>query len=41
MILAEYDNDGKVIGVVSGKIDGKKLKEDVWYTVQKGKFIAI
>jgi len=41
MVLAEYNDDGKVIRVVSGKIDDKKLKEDVWYSVKGGKFVAV
>jgi hypothetical protein len=36
--LAEYDENGKPIIVKSALIDGKKLKEDVWYTLQDKSF---
>ena len=39
IVLAEYDDEGNnVIAVVSGKIDGKKIKEDVWYMAKNGEF---
>ena len=41
--LAEYEYiDGKYlcIGVRSAKIDGKKIKEDVWYKLSGGKFVV-
>ncbi|MEA3272236.1 MAG: hypothetical protein U9P90_01045 [Patescibacteria group bacterium] len=41
IVLAEYNNKNEVIAVVSGKIDGKKLKEDVWYEVKNKKFVEI
>ena len=39
--LAEYDDDGKCIIVISKIIDGKKLKEDVFYTIKNKKIIEI
>jgi len=36
--LAEYDCQGKCLCVKSAKIDGKKIKEDVWYKLENGKF---
>jgi hypothetical protein len=42
--LAEYEyTDGRYlcIGVKSAKIDGKKIKEDVWYKLSGGKFVAV
>ena len=43
IIATEYgDWDGEcypVVGVVSAKIDGKKLKPDTWYTAQGGRFV--
>ena len=41
IVLAEYDNSGKVIAVVSAKIDGNKIKEDIWYGVKNGKFVEL
>jgi hypothetical protein len=38
IVLAEYDENNKIIGVISGKIDGEKIKEDVWYMAKNGKF---
>ena len=29
------------VAFISGKIDGKKLKADVWYTVKNGKFVEV
>ena len=37
--LAEYDENFAPICVKSAKIDGKKLKEDIWYKLQKGRFV--
>lgn len=39
--LAEYDDNYKIKCVKSKKIDGKKLKEDTWYTLKNGKFIEV
>jgi len=36
--LAEY-KDGKPICVKTEKIDGKIIKEDIWYKLQNGKFV--
>jgi len=42
LVLAEYDEeDENIINIVSGKIDNEILKEDVLYTVENGKFIAV
>ncbi len=41
IVLAEYDNEGKVKYVKSAKIDGKKLKPNVWYKLKKGKFVEV
>ncbi len=38
IVLAEYDGNNNVIAVVSGKIDGEKIKEDVWYEAKNGEF---
>lgn len=44
IVLAEWKEganytDAKPIGVISGKIDGKKLKADTWYHAANGKFV--
>ena len=39
--LVEFDNDNNIIGVKSALIDGKKLKEDVFYTLENGKFVEV
>ena len=39
--LAEYDDNGICICVKSSKIDGKKIKENVWYELKKGKFSEV
>ena len=39
--LAEYNEDNSVKTVVSKRIDGKTLKEDVYYTLVDGKFTEI
>jgi len=38
--LSEYDNN-KIKCVKSAKIDGKKIKEDVWYKLKNGKFVMV
>ena len=37
--LAEYDEQYRPICVKSAQIDGKKLKEDVWYRLKNGEFV--
>ena len=39
--LAEYDKKGKPICVKSAQIDGKILKEDVWYKLKNKKFTEV
>ena len=39
IVLAEYDENYKVVGVVSGKIDGNKIKEDTYYKAEGGEFV--
>ena len=39
--LAEYDNRCNVICVKSAQIDGKKLKENVWYKLKNKKFVEV
>ena len=37
--LAEYDEDLKPVCVRSAQIDGKSLKEDVFYQLKGGEFV--
>ena len=39
IVLAEYDEKGAVINIKSACINGKEIKEDVWYKLSDGKFI--
>ena len=39
--LAEYDNKYKIKFVKSLKIDGKRIKENVWYKLKNKKFIEV
>ena len=44
IVLAEWKEgksftDAKPIGVISAKVDGKKIKADQWYKAVKGKFV--
>ena len=41
IVLAEFDDKGKVICVKSAEIDGKKLMPDTWYKVKNRKFIKV
>ena len=38
---AELDDDGNNIGIAAAIVDGKKIKEDTWYTVKNGKFVEV
>jgi hypothetical protein len=44
LVLAEWKEgeqftDAKPIGVISAKVDGKKVKADTWYKAVGGKFV--
>ena len=39
IVVAEYDESGDFIGAKMGKIDGKRLKANVYYTLCNGKFV--
>ena len=41
VILAEYDDNGNPLCVKSAQIDGKLLKEDVFYQLKGGKFVEV
>ena len=38
LVLAERDEDGKILTVKTACVDGKKIKENVFYILEKGKF---
>ena len=41
LVLTEYDDDGNMICAKMSKVDGKIIKENVWYTLKKGEFVEV
>ncbi len=42
LVLSEYDKDWKkILAIKSVKIDGKKIKEGIWYELKNGKFSEV
>jgi ribosomal protein L14 len=41
LVLSEYDDNNKVICVKTVKVDGKRIKADVWYKLQGKKFVEV
>ena len=41
IVLTDYDEDYNIVGVYSAQIDGKKLKEDVYYKLENKKFVEV
>ena len=39
LVLTEYDNDGSMICAKMSQVDGKTIKEKVWYTLKNGEFV--
>nr|DAW68191.1 MAG TPA: hypothetical protein [Caudoviricetes sp.] len=39
LVLTEYDNDGSMICAKMSQVDGKTIKENVWYTLKNGEFV--
>ena len=39
IVLTEIDKEGHILDIKSTKVDGKKIKADTWYRLEKGKFI--
>ena len=39
--LTEWSNKQEIVCVKATKIDGKKIKEDTWYTLKNKEFIEI
>ena len=40
IVLADRKDDGTLKEVKAVKVDGRKIKADVWYELKKGKFVA-
>ena len=38
---AELGEDGNNIGFAAAIVDGEKIKEDTWYTVEGGQFVEV
>jgi len=41
IVLAERNSDGNIIVVKTVKVDGKKIKDKVWYTLKNKKFVKV
>ena len=41
IVLAEYDNSGKPLAVVSKQVDGEEIKEDTFYRLEDGRFMEV
>ena len=39
LVLTEYDDDGNMICAKMSQVDGKTIKENVWYTLKNGEFV--
>ena len=39
IVLTEYDDDGNMLLAKMAQVDGKSIKEDVWYTLKNGEFV--
>jgi hypothetical protein len=39
IVLSEFDEAGNIKSVKTAKIDGKKIKPDIFYKLKNGKFI--
>ena len=39
LVLTEYDDDGNMLLAKMAKVDGKSVKENVWYTLKNGEFM--
>ena len=41
LVLTEYDNNGSMICAKMSQVDGKTIKENVWYTLKNGEFVEV
>ena len=39
LVLTEYADDGNMICAKMSQVDGKTIKENVWYTLKNGEFV--
>ena len=39
LVLTEYDDDGNMLLAKMAKVDGARIKENVWYTLVNGEFV--
>ena len=39
LVLTEYDNDCHMLCAKMAQVDGKSVKENVWYTLENGEFV--
>ena len=39
LVLTEYDNNGSMICAKMSQVDGKTIKENVWYILENGEFV--
>jgi hypothetical protein len=41
LVLTEYDNNGSMICAKMSQVDGKTIKENVWYILKNGEFVEV
>ena len=41
LVLTEYDNNGSMICAKMSQVDGKTIKENVWYILENGEFVEV
>lgn len=41
LVLTEYDDDGRMRWTKMAKVDGTRIKENVWYTLKNGEFVGV
>ena len=41
LVLTEYDDDGSMICAKMSQVDGKTIKENVWYILKNGEFVEV
>ena len=39
LVLTEYDDDCHMLCAKMAQVDGKSVKENVWYTLKNGEFM--
>lgn len=39
IVVAERNDDGKILTILAAEVDGKKIKPDTFYMVEKGEFV--